>query len=135
MNINQVVQDHLQSDVDERLKRFGPSRKQFNVSRSKRVAAIAQAYAVFVTNASGVDLTGYVFFDQTPDPNNVQEVHGPLPAQTQEAYQLGGNTQCNILAGYRLVVVDQNNVIVADTGVVTGHQTPGSPCADYWVLT
>lgn len=134
MSANQAVQDRLQSHVDERLKRFGPSKGQFKASRTKRIAAIAQPYDVFVTNATDVDLHGYIFFDQAPDPNNVQEIDGPLPAQTQDGYQLGSNTQCDILLGYRLVVVDQNNTIVADTGVVYGHQTPGSPCADYWVI-
>lgn len=126
---NQDIQNRLQSHVGEQLKGFGASSKQFTLS-PEALSPNAQPYLVFVNNATTVDLNGIVYYVLTTNPQTVLQISGPIPAQRQVGYALGGPADCDNLASYDLVIVDQNNNLVHDFGARSGHQNPQNPCAD-----
>jgi hypothetical protein len=127
------VEERLNAHVEQQLTEYGPASTEYRLAASGSAATTQQPYAVFVVSRTGQDLNGDVFYLEAGD-QNVREVgRRPVPNNAQTGFRLGGPTNCDKVAAYRLIL-DDGTQVVGDTGVVAAHQNSDSPCADAYVI-
>jgi len=117
--------------AEEHLKRFTSREVKYKLAAP--TTAATQPYLVFVSNTTGEDLNGTIFYGETTT-SQILEVAQTVPNAVQTGFRLGGPGDCGLVTAYRLLL-DDGTQYVADTGPVAAHQNPATPCVDIWGIT